>query len=76
MMRYEYRSIIHLSDGTFKVDGTLSLEKYHFLVFLLVVLNSMIKLALTKTFLSRSFTVFSRCPQVVWYVYYRMAWAG
>ena len=51
-------------------------EKYHFSAFFLVVLNSMIKLALTKTFLSRSFTVFSRCPQVMWYVYYRMAWAG
>lgn len=24
MVRYKYRSIIYLSDGTFKVDGTLS----------------------------------------------------
>ena len=43
-------------------------EKYHFSAFLLVVLNSMIKLALTKTFLSRKIN-FCCCPQAVWRIF-------
>ena len=49
-------------------------EKYHFSAFLLVVLNSMIKLALTKTFLSRKINFCAARKQCGGYLCFHTVW--